>query len=543
MRIAPLQIDSVVGDVQGNLARIADAARTAAKQGAELAVTSELAICGYPPRDLVEREGFVERCERAVADLAMQCPLPILIGSPRRVGRRARNAVAFLRGGRIEAWYDKRLLPTYDVFDEWRHFEPGAEPLVIEVAGARLGVLVCEDLWRADDAVGPGRYACDPLADCAARGVHAIVALSASPFRLGKHERQALILQTAAARIGGKVVSVNQVGANDDLVFDGASALVGAHGTIAELPRFAESVEALELDMPARAIEPRDVQHDAFRALIAAIEGYLRKTGHARAIVGLSGGIDSAVVAALCVRALGSANVRGVMMPSRFSSDHSLSDARATAAALGMREPDLMPIAPAHELLAHSIGGVQPLEGLADENLQSRLRGLTLMALSNATGAMVVSTGNKSELAVGYATLYGDMCGGIAPIGDLTKGQVYALARWMNEHHGRAGFGRPPVPEGSITKPPSAELRPDQRDQDTLPPYDELDAIVHGFVDLEQSPSSIARSTGLDEAMVRRWCLAIDRAQYKREQAGVVPKISMRAFGPGRRLPLAMRES
>jgi len=543
MRIAPLQIDSVVGDVQGNLARIADAARTAAKQGAELAVTSELAICGYPPRDLVEREGFVERCERAVADLAMQCPLPILIGSPRRVGRRARNAVAFLRGGRIEAWYDKRLLPTYDVFDEWRHFEPGAEPLVIEVAGARLGVLVCEDLWRADDAVGPGRYACDPLADCAARGVHAIVALSASPFRLGKHERQARILQTAAARIGGKVVSVNQVGANDDLVFDGASALVGAHGTIAELPRFAESVEALELDMPARAIEPRDAQHDAFRALIAAIEGYLRKTGHARAIVGLSGGIDSAVVAALCVRALGSANVRGVMMPSRFSSDHSLSDARATAAALGMREPDLMPIAPAHELLAHSIGGVQPLEGLADENLQSRLRGLTLMALSNATGAMVVSTGNKSELAVGYATLYGDMCGGIAPIGDLTKGQVYALARWMNEHHGRAGFGRPPVPEGSITKPPSAELRPDQRDQDTLPPYDELDAIVHGFVDLEQSPSSIARSTGLDEAMVRRWCLAIDRAQYKREQAGVVPKISMRAFGPGRRLPLAMRES
>jgi len=543
MRIAPLQIDSVVGDVQGNLARIADAARTAAKQGAELAVTSELAICGYPPRDLVEREGFVERCERAVADLAMQCPLPILIGSPRRVGRRARNAVAFLRGGRIEAWYDKRLLPTCDVFDEWRHFEPGAEPLVIEVAGARLGVLVCEDLWRADDAVGPGRYACDPLADCAARGVHAIVALSASPFRLGKHERQALILQTAAARIGGKVVSVNQVGANDDLVFDGASALVGAHGTIAELPRFAESVEALELDMPARAIEPRDAQHDAFRALIAAIEGYLRKTGHARAIVGLSGGIDSAVVAALCVRALGSANVRGVMMPSRFSSDHSLSDARATAAALGMREPDLMPIAPAHELLAHSIGGVQPLEGLADENLQSRLRGLTLMALSNATGAMVVSTGNKSELAVGYATLYGDMCGGIAPIGDLTKGQVYALARWMNEHHGRAGFGRPPVPEGSITKPPSAELRPDQRDQDTLPPYDELDAIVHGFVDLEQSPSSIARSTGLDEAMVRRWCLAIDRAQYKREQAGVVPKISMRAFGPGRRLPLAMRES
>jgi len=543
MRIAPLQLDSVVGDVQGNLARIADAARTAAKQGADLAVTSELAICGYPPRDLVDREGFVERCERAVADLAMQCPLPVLIGSPRRVGRRARNAVAFLRGGRIEAWYDKRLLPTYDVFDEWRHFEPGAEPLVIEVAGARLGVLVCEDLWRADDAVGPGRYACDPLADCAARGVHAIVALSASPFRLGKHERQALILQTAAARIGGKVVSVNQVGANDDLVFDGASALVGAHGTIAELPRFAESVEALELDMPARAIEPRDVQHDAFRALIAAIEGYLRKTGHTRAIVGLSGGIDSAVVAALCVRALGSANVRGVMMPSRFSSDHSLSDARATAAALGMREPDLMPIAPAHELLVNSIGGVQPLEGLADENLQSRLRGLTLMALSNATGAMVVSTGNKSELAVGYATLYGDMCGGIAPIGDLTKGQVYALARWMNEHHGRAGFGRPPVPEGSITKPPSAELRPDQRDQDTLPPYDELDAIVHGFVDLEQSPSSIARITGLDEAMVRRWCLAIDRAQYKREQAGVVPKISMRAFGPGRRLPLAMRES
>ena len=543
MRIAPLQLDPVVGEVQGNLARIASAARSAAAQGADLAVTSELAICGYPPRDLVEREGFVERCELAVAGLATQCALPILVGAPRRVGRRVRNAVAFLRGGRIEAWYDKRLLPTYDVFDEWRHFEPGAEPLVIELAGKRLGVLVCEDLWRADDAVGPGRYACDPVAECAARGVHAIVALSASPFRLGKHERQAGILQAAAARIGGTVVSVNQVGANDDLVFEGASALVGAHGTIAELPRFAESVEALELDGPARAVEPRDAQHDTFRALVTAIEGYLRKTGHSRALVGLSGGIDSAVVAALCVRALGSANVRGVMMPSRFSSDHSLSDARGSAVALGLREPDLLPIAPAHELLARSIGGAEPIEGLADENLQSRLRGLTLMALSNATGAMVVSTGNKSELAVGYATLYGDMCGGIAPIGDLTKGQVYALARWMNDHHVRAGFARPPIPEGSITKPPSAELRPDQRDQDTLPPYDQLDAIVHGFVDLEQSPSSIARSTGLDEAMVRRWCLAIDRAQYKREQAGVVPKISMRAFGPGRRLPLAMRES
>ncbi|MBU6208387.1 MAG: NAD+ synthase [Planctomycetes bacterium] len=543
MRIAPLQLDPVVGDVQGNLARIVAAARTAAAQGADLAVTSELAICGYPPRDLVEREGFVERCEAAIASLAAQAPLPLLVGSPRRVGRRVRNAVAFLRSGCIEAWYDKRLLPTYDVFDEWRHFEPGAEPLVIELAGKRLGVLVCEDLWRADDAVGPGRYACDPVAECAARGVHAIVALSASPFRLGKHERQAGILQAAAARIGGTVVSVNQVGANDDLVFDGASALVGAHGTIAELPRFAESVEALELDGPARAVEPRDAQHDTFRALVAAIEGYLRKTGHSRALVGLSGGIDSAVVAALCVRALGSANVRGVMMPSRFSSAHSLSDARASAQALGMAEPDLLPIADAHALLAGSIGTVEALEGLADENLQSRLRGLTLMALSNATGAMVVSTGNKSELAVGYATLYGDMCGGIAPIGDLTKGQVYALARWMNDHHVRAGFARPPIPKGSITKPPSAELRPDQRDQDTLPPYDQLDAIVHGFVDLEQSPSSIARSTGLDEVMVRRWCLAIDRAQYKREQAGVVPKISMRAFGPGRRLPLAMRES
>lgn len=543
MRIAPLQIDPVVGDLQGNLSRLLDAARTAAAQGAGLAVTPELAICGYPPRDLIEREGFVERCERAVEGLAAACPLPTLVGSPRRVGRRVRNAVAFLRGGRIEAWYDKRLLPTYDVFDEWRHFEPGSAPLVIECSGLRLGVLVCEDLWRADDAVGPGRYACDPVGECAALGVQGLVVLSASPFRLGKHDRQAAILRDAAGRIAGPVVSVNQAGANDDLVFEGASALVGPRGSIAELARFAESVETLDLSMAPRPIEPRDDQHDTFRALVMAIGGYLRKTGHTKAIVGLSGGIDSAVVAALCVRALGAANVRGVMMPSRFSSDHSLSDARATAAALGMPEPDLLPIADAHALLARTIGTAQPLEGLADENLQSRLRGLTLMALSNATGAMVVSTGNKSELAVGYATLYGDMCGGIAPIGDLTKGRVYALARWMNDHHVRAGFARPPVPEGSITKPPSAELRPDQLDQDTLPPYDQLDAIVHGFVDLEHAPATIAREAGLDEALVRRWCLAIDRAQYKREQAGVVPKVSARAFGPGRRLPLAMRES
>ncbi|MFM7799189.1 MAG: nitrilase-related carbon-nitrogen hydrolase, partial [Planctomycetota bacterium] len=317
MRIALARFDATVGDIAGNARGIADVAVAEAVAGADCVVFPELALCGYPPRDLLQRAGFVAACERALeamaADLAARGAgaAAVLVGAPQHAPAGScapfSNAVALLRGGRVEGRYLKRLLPDYDVFDEPRHFAPGSVPFVFACAGARVGVLVCEDLWRADDAVGPGRYACDPVADCVARGVHAIIALSASPFRFGKHERQAGILQAAAARIGGKVVSVNQVGANDDLVFDGASALVGAHGMIAELPRFAESVEALELDMPARAIELRDAQHDTFRALVAAIEGYLRKTGHARAIVGLSGGIDSAVVAALCVRALGSA--------------------------------------------------------------------------------------------------------------------------------------------------------------------------------------------------------------------------------------------
>ncbi len=543
MRVAPLQLDPTPGDVQGNASLIEQAARRAHELGADLAATSELAICAYPPRDLIEREGFVDRCEAAVARLAHTLPLPTLIGSPRRVGTRVRNSVAFARGGRIEAWYDKRLLPTYDVFDEWRHFEPGDRVLTIEVAGTRLGVLVCEDLWRADDAVGSGRYMCDPVIETAAAGARGLIVLSASPFRLGKQARQAAILQRAAQVAGGPVVSVNQVGANDDLVFEGASTLVAPHGMCAELARWAPEVRALDLTGPDESIAPRADEESTFRALVAAIEGYLRKTGHTRAIVGLSGGIDSAVVAALAVRALGAANVRGVMMPSRHSSDHSISDARATAELLGMSPPDLIGIAEAHALLARTIGASQSIDGVADENLQSRLRGLTLMALSNATGAMVLSTGNKSELAVGYATLYGDMCGGIAPIGDVTKGQVYALARWMNANAARAGFAMPPVPLGSIDKPPSAELRPGQLDQDSLPPYEQLDAIVRGFVDEERTADAIAQAHGWDGAVVNRWCLAIDRAHYKREQAGVVPKVSARSFGPGRRLPLAMRES
>lgn len=555
MRIGLIQCDPTVGDLAGNACAIRDAALAAHAQGASLCVASELAICGYPPRDLLGREGFVEACERAVAALAEDVSRPglaVLVGSPRRARDGAmHNSVALLRDGTIEAWYDKRLLPTYDVFDERRHFQPGEGSLTFRHDGSRVGVLICEDLWRAEDVPGmavQAGYQSDPVGEIAALGVDILCVPSASPFRLGKRERQHALLASAAERSGAMVVHANQAGANDDVLFEGESCIVAPGGTVVGEACAAFAPSARVVDTATKAVGAGDQgaipwEQDLFRALCCAIEGYVRKTGHRHVMLGLSGGIDSAIVAALCVRAVGAGAVRGVMMPSKFSSDHSLSDARASAAALGMAEPDCVPITDAHATLSRVVGAAAPVEGLADENLQSRLRGLTLMTLSNATGALVVSTGNKSELATGYATLYGDMCGSIAPLGDVLKTQVYALARWMNAHWREAGFSAPPIPQGSLEKPPSAELRPDQTDQDSLPPYETLDRIVEGHVDREWSAERIAREHGLDAALVKRWCAAIDRNQFKRAQAPVVPKVSQRSFGPGRRMPLAAAAS
>ena len=446
-----------------------------------------------------------------------------------------------LRGGKIECVYTKRLLPHYDVFDEARYFAHGSEPIVIDVAGEKVGILICEDFWKGADVGESGGYQIDPLTQTVHAGAKVIVVPSASPFFLGKQSRRIDLIARAAASHKVSIASVNAVGANDDFVFDGGSCILHPDGRGSVAKRFGE--ESLVVDCAATSERPTDMPSDEelAHAMTSAIRGYVRKTGHHGVLLGLSGGIDSALVAALAVAALGPKNVRGISMPGPFSSEESRTDAMDSAKRLGMNPPDVLSINDAYRLMGANISLAAEVAGITDENLQSRLRGLTLMTLSNATGALVLSTGNKSEFAVGYATLYGDMCGGMAPLGDLLKTQVFSVARWLNANPSALGFLKPPIPQSSLTKPPSAELRPNQTDQDSLPEYSVLDQIISGWVDDEKSAEEIAQTTGLDRALVARWTAAIDRAQYKRNQAPIIPKLSARAFGPGRRMPLAMR--
>ena len=547
MRIAAAQIDPTIGDVEGNLQRIDRAASDAAAAGAEALITPEMALLGYPPRDLVLRHGVAEACERAAAELARRHPdMLLLVGLPRRVERRGRtlaNAIAICRGGRVEGFHDKRLLPTYDVFDEDRWFAPGDHATVIEHAGERLGVLLCEDLWGGADVDACRTYPVDPAAEAVRAGATMLVAASASPFVLGKRARQRDRLVQVATSHGVPVLLCNQVGANDDLIFDGNSTLIDAAGRVCEQwPLFEAATRTVDLRGGCRFQEPapRVAERDLIDALVSGIRGYFRKTGHARATLGLSGGIDSALVAVLSALALGPSAVTGVMMPSRFSSRGSVDDAKALAANLGLGRLLSLPIADLHERFAtHLKSALDAFSGLPDENLQSRLRGLTVMAVSNADGSLVLSTGNKSELAAGYATLYGDMVGGLAPLGDVLKTQVYAMARHLNAHFADFGLRAPPIPPDSISKAPSAELRPNQTDQDSLPAYEDLDRIVTGWIEHEGDPQAIAKATGLELALVDRWCRAIDRAQFKRDQAPIVLKVAARSFGRGRPMPIA----
>ncbi len=555
MRIALARLDSLVGDLTGNVRAAVDRAVALSAAGADCVAFAELSACGYPPRDLLQRAGFPEACESAVAEAARELQArgagatAVLLGLPMRAQRGGiANSVAILRGGRIERTYAKRLLPDYDVFDEPRHHEPGLAPCVFDCAGTRVGVLVCEDLWRAEDAAAAGRtYPVDPLADTVAAGAQVVVVPSASPFAAGKAARHREILVASARRAGVPVLSLNASGANDDLVFDGDATAAWPDGMVDSAARWSD--EALVVDPSSRPTgTPRaeDPGSERWHAIVSGIRGYFRKTGHSAAVLGLSGGIDSALVGALAAAAIGGDRVTGLLMPSRFSSQGSVDDARELARRCGIRAVEV-PVAPLHAAASSHLApifasaGVR-LAGLADENLQSRLRGLQVMAWSNASGALVLTTGNKSEYAVGYATLYGDMCGALAPIGDLLKTDAWALSRWANAHHRALGFAEPPIPESSIEKPPSAELRPDQTDQDTLPPYADLDAIVRGWVEEERSVDEIVAATGLDRALVARWTRAIDLAEFKRRQAAVILRLSSRAFGPGRRMPVVMRD-
>jgi NAD+ synthase (glutamine-hydrolysing) len=559
MRAALIQTDPIVGDLGGNAAALLESLRDAHAAGAALAVTPELSVCGYPPRDLLSRGDFVGRCMDAVARIARESPMPAVVGSPWRTAQgRIANAAVVVWGGEVRAVHAKVHLPNYDVFDEARHFEPGETHTVVDVPVAggfeRVGILVCEDLWRARDGHRTATKDIDLAAACVADGARMLCALSASPFSVGKDARRDALLEATARALGVRLISVNAAGAQDDLVFDGGSSEWSPAGDcVRRAPRFVPGMTMGSSGEGASA--PRSAAHGSARpwdaprerahAIVHAIRGYFRKTGHADALLGLSGGIDSAVVAALAVAALGAEHVRGVCMPSRWSSSGSVTDAVDVAARLGMAVPTRVPIGDAHaglsSLIGSATGGVPA--GVADENMQSRLRGIILMTMANASGALVLSTGNKSEMATGYSTLYGDMCGAMSPIGDVLKTDVYALARWINASGPEIGLPEGSIPQPSIDKAPSAELRPDQRDQDTLPPYEQLDAIVRGWVEREMAAPQIAAECGLEPAMVVRWCRAIDAAQHKRAQAPIVPKLSPRAFGPGRRQPIAMRWS
>lgn len=555
MRITLAQLNPIVGDVAGNAGKIRAAIDQARRDEADVLVTSEQALLGYPARDLIFRDGVVEACERAVEELASYAgDLPVILGHPRRCESGCRpfyNSASLLRNGRVLVTYDKRLLPGYDVFDEDRYFDTGDKPCIVEIAGRRLGLVICEDLWRAGDVDMHDRYPVDPVGETIDAGCDVLVCLNATPFVHGKWNRHRRQIEQIAKRYDVTVVMVNEAGGFDDLVFDGRSLVVDAGGIgRAILPGFMACTETIDLDGPIRGawIEAAlryDEQplRELYEALVLGVRDYVHKTGHARAVLGISGGIDSALTAVIAAAALQPENVTGVMLPSRYSSAGSLRDARALAENIGLGQLLELSIEDLHQTVRGTYRAAQlgALEGVADENVQARLRGLLLMARANADGSLVLATGNKSELAVGYSTLYGDMIGAVSVIGDVRKMQVYDLSRWINEHHSDLGFKEPPIPEATIEKTPSAELRPDQADQDTLPPYEVLDEIIERYIDREMSVEAIVEQSGLEAGLVRKFTRMIDQAEFKRYQASVILKVSPRTFGRGRIYPLAMR--
>ncbi len=573
MKLALAPLNPTIGDIEGNALLIVDGIEKARRAGADVVVFPELALCGYPPRDLLMQEGFVPACAAAAKRIGEQhtagitaifgVPLPVdQTQPPRHIGGFA-NALLVYRENAFVEFYDKRLLPTYDVFDEDRYFEPGGRAVTVEVGGFRAGLTICEDLWKGEDAGFSSRYtdSPDPVAELVRAGANLILSPSASPFVLGKGERHRAILREHAVRHRVYVASVNQLGGNDDLLFDGHTLVYSPQGELIAAGELFRG-EQLLIDLPfpnssnsstsplPHSSTSHSPEHLLFHALTLGVRDYLRKTGFTRALIGLSGGIDSALTAVLAAAALGPANVMGVAMPGRYSSDHSITDALDLAQRLGIECP-VISIDRPFEAFGHTLNPAlialgQPALGaslpdIAEENLQSRLRGTLIMTLSNRTGAMVLTTGNKSELAVGYCTLYGDMNGGLAVLSDVTKQLVYRLSRWTNANAGACGFAAAPIPERTITKVPSAELRPNQTDQDSLPPYEVLDAIIERHVERHQSPQRIIEETGYDAATVKRVVRLISIAEYKRKQTAVGLKVTTVAFGAGRRMPIAQR--
>lgn len=541
MRVALAQLNPVIGDFAGNEAALLSAYQRGVAAGAEMVVTPELGLCGYPPRDLLLRPAFLAANEAALQRLAaVTGATGLLVGfvgrNDRRPGREVANAVALLQHGRVQAVRTKTLLPTYDVFDEDRYFEPATENTPVVFNGHAIGVTICEDLWNDEDFWPERRYRPNPAVTLAAAGVEVIFNLSASPWHLGKERTRQAMLASLARKTGCSVVYCNAVGGNDELIFDGQSLAFNAQGgLILEAAAFAADFRVIDTGTSGGGTaRPVVEEEQVYQALVTGTRDYLHKCGFKSAVLGLSGGIDSAVVAVLAAAALGPENVRGLSLPSRYSSTGSLDDAKRLADNLGIQY-DVVPIERPFQAVRDQL---QPVfagrpEDTTEENIQARLRGVILMAMSNKFGSLLLTTGNKSELAVGYCTLYGDMCGGLAVISDVPKTLVYRLARWINRN-GEI------IPDASITKPPSAELRPNQTDQDSLPPYEILDDILERYVVKQQSPADI-RASGYAEADVRRVVRLIDGAEYKRRQAAPGLKITTKAFGVGRRIPVAQR--
>jgi NAD+ synthase (glutamine-hydrolysing) len=544
LRVALLQINPTAGDIGGNSALIVQSALRAREQGVDLAVTPELALMGYLPRDLLMNRGFVRRSCQELGRIAQELRdgPPLLVGlatpNPAEIGRPLFNSAVLLRGGEVGPTFHKTLLPTYDVFDEDRYFEPAPEPGILEIGGWRLGISICEDVWNDRDFWQRRRYHHDPIEVLTGRGAQAILNLSASPFTVGKQLLREDMLGHMAQKYGVPLVIINQVGGNDDLIFDGHSAAFDARGRLFARARgFAEDLVVADLAASRGTIAEDDFTPEAeiWNALVLGVRDYARKTRFRKVLLGLSGGIDSALTAAIAADAMGPENVLGVMMPSVYSSAGSVSDSEALARDLGIRILTL-PIARIMETydatLADAFRGQAP--DVTEENIQSRIRGNLLMALSNKSGALLLTTGNKSEMSVGYCTLYGDMNGGLAVIADLPKMMVYRVARWRN-------LRKPDIPEAILTKAPSAELRPNQTDQDSLPPYDLLDQILELHVEQSQSAEEII-ARGFDAATVRRVLRLVRMAEFKRKQAAPVLKVTSRAFGTGWRMPIVRQE-
>ena len=537
MRIALAQLDPTIGDLAGTHQALVDAAVRAKALGADLLVAPELiALGGYPPRDLITRRWFVDQQWQAVQDLARHLALPTILGCAEPLepglGPNVANAVVAIEGGRIIGSYHKRLLPTYDVFDEIRYFRPGHHAVIVEIAGKRIGLTVCEDIWTED--FSGVRYGADPVGDLTGK-CDLIVNVSASPYHTEKPGLRRRLVETVAKRAGVPVVYCNQVGGQDELLFDGASCVVGPDGTYyADAPRWREELTIADLNQATVPAPEPERWEDLYRGLILGLSDYCRKTKQKRVVLGLSGGIDSAVVATMACDALGHHNVIGILMPGPYSSPGSVTDAQQLAAALQI-EAITIPItdlnAVALRALDEVFAGTEP--GLSEENIQSRLRGTLIMAVANKRRAMALTTGNKSELATGYCTIYGDMNGGLAPIGDVYKTEVWELARWINRS---AGYAR--IPESSITKPPSAELRPDQTDRDSLPDYTVLDRILKPYIEDECSPAELI-ARGEDPELVQRLARLVEINEFKRRQSAPALRVTRKAFGIGRRMPIA----